>query len=288
MPRLKLFSLIIGLFIYPRLAILNSRVHRIWFRTLLVIIVSAVIASIIQAAMVAPEIGEQCQNIAQHCATTLHSITYHIDTKTFSWGNKKLTLPFTQSTDAFRIDVLADKSGFDRKAAVASDDDSGIIFSPQAIGFWTRNAADDRYIILVDNFPQRNLASFFRQLGQPKDNGFTLEQKDILQIAAGLEFWIIVFCALKYLFIYFQMIFTCVVIVVIMALLFNRIDKAPFTAVIASSFACVIPPFLLTLVASLFPQIPLDIDTLFTVFFVVYLIIIFFDKSVVIKRPNRE
>ena len=287
MPRQKTHSLLFGLFFYPRLAILNARVHCMWFRTLAIIVVSAIVAAIIQAAIATPEIDKQCKNIVKSCADTLQSITYHTDKKTFSWGNDKLTLPYTQSTDGFKIDVIASKESFDRKAAIASDDDSGIVFSPQTIAFWMRNAADEQYIILFDNISHNNLSSIFRSVGEPHENSFTLSHDNILQIGLGMEIWIIVFFAVKFLFIYFQMIFTCVVIFVIMSLLFNRIDKAPFTAVVASSFACVIPPFLLTLVASLFPQIPMDVDTLFTIFFVIYLIIIFFDKSVVIRRQEK-
>ena len=288
MPRLKLFSLLIGLFIYPRLALLNARMHRLWFKTFAIIACSAIIASILQAILVAHGLKVKCEKTVQLCADTLESITYHTDTQKYSWGNEKLTIPHTQSIDGFRLDVIADSASFDRKGAIESNDDGGIIFCPQTIAFWIRDYSDDdQSSIHIVKLPHQSLSSIFKHLGKPHENSFTINHDTILQFSLWLKFWLIVLNALIFLFIYFNMIFTCVFIFVIMSLLFNRMDKAPFSAVIASSFACVIPPFLLTLVASFIPQIPLDIDSLFTVFFIIYLLIIFFDRSVIIRRQPK-
>ncbi|MBP5639176.1 MAG: DUF1189 family protein [Victivallales bacterium] len=287
MPKLKFFSLLLGLFIYPRLAILNVRVHSQWIRALSVIIVSALLAAFLQAILSVPEFTRQCDTISKYCADTLHSLTYMTDTNTFSWDNNELQLPSTHSLEGCRIDFLNDKESFDRKAAIDSDDIWGMFFSQKDIGVWSRNVSDTRSIIIMDNLPNKKLAEIFRQLGTPHENSFTLNHDGIMRVGRMVVPCISLCCGIFYSFVYFQLVFTCVIIFVIMSLLFNRIDKAPFSAVVASSLACVIPPFLLTLVASLLPFVTIDIDTLFTIFFVIYLIIIFLDRSVVIRQIRR-
>ena len=105
--------------------------------------------------------------------------------------------------------------------------------------------------------------------------------------------FVLVFCIFQNLSEYLYILVSCIVIFMLMSLFFRGADRAPFTAVLASNIACLIPPFLITLVLAVTPLIRVtsdNISTCFTVFFVIYLVIILLDRSVDVRLafPGRR
>lgn len=286
-PKMTLGRFLVALFAYPRLAILNARSNKTWGQCILIIFVMSVLTAVVKSYLLLPELKQQSNTAVELCIDTLGGLIHNVKDNSFDWLNKDIETPHTARSGNWRIDVLQARDEFNQADTKLQNETWGIIVARDKISFWTRNVMDASALLFVDNIPQQTISDFFRQLGTPGEDSFTLSPEELRTIGAHLPLVLSFILVLYYAVSFIELIFTCIVIFVLMSMMFRRSDKAPFGAVLASSLACTLPPFILALGFSLIPAIPVPVNTLFTIFFVIYLVVLFLDRSVVIKVRER-
>ena len=293
-PKMGTLAFLWKLFLCPREAILNARLHRTWLRCALIILVAATLAAAVRAAQDRPGVSRLLQTAQELLVGELGTLRYTPATGQLSWGEAGgAPSTLSASRGGFRLDTAASALDLRRQQLAEASEDCGLFLAQDAFICWKRLSPGSSQVFLFDLRAQRVLEDVFRQYGQPEDGSFVLGKETLAAIFSAVSPFVLVFCIFQNLSEYLYILVSCIVIFMLMSLFFRGADRAPFTAVLASNIACLIPPFLITLVLAVTPLIRVtsdNISTCFTVFFVIYLVIILLDRSVDVRLafPGRR
>lgn len=293
-PKMGTLTFLWKLFLCPREAILNARIHRTWLRCALIILVAAALAAAVRAVQEQPAISRLLRTAQQLLAGELGALRYTPATRQLSWGRDGgKPRAHTASRDGFRLDTAASALDLRRQQLAEASEDCGLFLAQDAFICWKRLSPGSSQIYLFDLHGQRVLEDVFRQYGQPEEGALVLSEETLATLFGAVAPFVLVFCIVQNLSEYLYILVSCVIIFMLMSFFFRGADRAPLTAVLASNVACLIPPFLITLALAVTPLIRVttdNISTCFTIFFVIYLVIILLDRSVDVRLalPGRR
>lgn len=282
-PKMSFGQFIVALFIYPRLAILNARFTCAWFRCLFILVAAAVLATTIHLYNDSSEYNQTFQSAENLLAGHLVPLVYSPADNWLEWGDNSPVDTFSNQT--FRLDTADRYADFDTHTLETTPEDRGLIVTHDSLVYWLRQPESTQPVFF--NVTRNKIfADTIRVFGEPRDRAYALTAPAFSQLWNYLRKVCFISIGIQSVFNYLFLAFTCVFFFSLVSLVCRHRDPTPFSAIIASSFACIIPPFLLTLALSFVPWLNITDNRLsnaFTIFFVIYLIVITFDRSVVIR-----
>lgn len=285
--KLGMLTFLWKLFLHPREAILNARIHRTWFRCLFIVLTAALLASVIHTWQRLPDINRQFQTVQDLLAANVDSLRLNPQTRELSWELKGRQNPvINTASNGFKLQADDAPLKLNKRELEESDEQAGLYLAKNALVCWKRMAPGSNHLYFFNLHEHKLVEDVFRQHGQPEGNAFVIDQTVIQQILGIARPVIMLLDMMQTLFEHLYIVGSCIFIFMLMSLVFRSLDRAPFTGMLASNIACLIPPFLLTLMLASTSIVKVNtgnISTCFTIFFVVYLIIILLDRSISIK-----
>jgi hypothetical protein len=276
-PPIPFRYILYGLFFYPRLALVMTKIHGYWKSSLATALAIALVGATAKSFLTFGQAKENFRGLAELVATTLGTVT--VKDNEISWEVQ--TGPKTANDGTWRVDVLEEGDDFPRNQIEHGACDKGIVVTKNGIDAWMRIPETGRI------FPRRLLtpaiiASIFKSSSTDEPLEISQEQMKLLPnlLAPVIATGTILF----HFPIYIQPVLFCSFLFIIITQLFRRDPTATFRGLLASAVCSCIPPCLLAIVFDQFTFHTVDYHTLFVILFFAYLIIILYDRSIVVRR----
>lgn len=280
LPRLPFFKFIFGLFAIPRRALLISRLHSFWGKSLLGII----LVSILGGCLFSIKEHSQNQEISQDgvavASKAFTKLSYSPADSRLSWESPQ-PVPFTLDSKRFALAVVANEKDVDTKALANHKQNWGILVTGEAIKLWLKSPSVDNAVYLQDI--TKNCIPVFQQLGFPDNNAYSLSSKEISQLQPVFTASLHVVDFLRTFVDLVELAFFTFIIMLAISFMVRRMDNAPLSGTLSTALAATIPPMFVTDILICL-NTTISSDNLNLIAVALYFIILYIDRSVKVKR----